>query len=64
VTMEVDHTGEYQKIPPSLRRVRISFIDIACIASGGIVEKWTEFDMMSILQQLRPKNENDAGVRI
>jgi len=56
VTMEADHTGEYQKIPPTGRRTRITFIDIARVASGRIVEEWSEFDMMSILQQLRPKN--------
>jgi predicted ester cyclase len=55
VTMEADHTGEYQKIPPTGKRTRIRFIDIARVASGRIVEEWTEFDMMSILQQLTPK---------
>jgi predicted ester cyclase len=55
VTMEADHTGEYQKIPATGRRTRITFIDIARVASGRIVEEWSEFDMMSILQQLRPK---------
>lgn len=52
VTMEADHTGEYQRIPPTGRRVTITFIDIARISSGKIVEEWTEFDMTSILQQL------------
>jgi predicted ester cyclase len=56
VTMEADHTGEYQKIPPTGRRTRITFIDIARVVSGRIVEDWSEFDMMSILRQLRPKN--------
>jgi predicted ester cyclase len=53
VTMEADHTGEYQHIPPSARRARITFIHIARVASGKIVEEWTEFGMISILQQLR-----------
>ena len=53
VTMEADHTGEYQKIPPTGKRIKITFIDIARVASGRIVEEWTEFDMMSILQQLK-----------
>jgi len=55
--MEADHTGEYHKIPPTGRRTRITFIDIARVASGRIVEEWTEFDMMSILQQLMPKKK-------
>ena len=57
VTMEVDHTGEYQKIPPTGRRIRISFIDIGRVASGMIIEEWTEFDMLSILRQLMPRKE-------
>jgi predicted ester cyclase len=59
VTIEADHTGEYQRIPPTGKRARITFIDIARIASARIVEEWNEFDMMSILQQLRPK-KNDS----
>jgi hypothetical protein len=55
VTMEADHTGEYQKIPPTGKRTRFTFIDIARVAFGKIVEEWAEFDMMSILQQLRPE---------
>ena len=57
VTMEVDHTGEYQKMPPTGRRIRISFIDIGRVSSGMIIEEWTEFDMLSILQQLTPRKE-------
>jgi len=55
VTMEADHTGEYQGIPPTGTRTKFTFIDIARVASGTIVEEWAEFDMLSILQQLRPK---------
>lgn len=55
VTMEADHTGEYQKIPPTRKRTRFTSIDIARVAFGKIVEEWAEFDMMSILQQLRPE---------
>jgi len=53
VKMEADHIGEYQEIPPTGTRTRFTFIDIARVASGTIVEEWAEFDMMSILQQLR-----------
>jgi len=56
VTMETNHTGKYQKIPPTGRRARITFIDISPIRRGKIVEEWTEFDMMSILQQLKTTN--------
>jgi len=55
VIMEADHTGEYQNIPATGTRTKFTFIDIARVASGTIVEEWAEFDMMSILQQLRSK---------
>lgn len=55
VTMEANHTGEYQGIRPTGKRIKITFIDIARITSGKIVEEWTEFDMMSIIRQLEPK---------
>jgi predicted ester cyclase len=55
VTMEADHTGEYQGLRPTGKRIKITFIDIARIAFGKIVEEWTEFDMLSIIQQLGPK---------
>jgi len=55
VTMEADHTGEYQNIPPTGTRTRFTFIDIARVVAGTIVEEWAEFDMMTILQQLRPR---------
>jgi predicted ester cyclase len=51
VTMVADHTGEYPRIPPTGTRTKITFIDIARVKSGKIVEEWTEFDMMSVLQQ-------------
>jgi len=56
VTMMADHTGEYQNIPPTGNRVKFVFIDVSRVVSGKIVEEWAEFDMVSILQQLKPKN--------
>jgi predicted ester cyclase len=60
VTMEADHTGKYQKIQVSGRRAKFTFIDIARIVSEKIVEEWTEFDMMSILQQLQSKDNGKS----
>ena len=53
VRMYADHTGEYQSIPPTGKRTKFVFIDICRIEKGRIVEEWTEFDMASILRQLR-----------
>lgn len=55
VKMYADHTGEYQSIPPTGARTKFVFIDISRIEEGRIVEEWAEFDMGSILRQLRQK---------
>jgi predicted ester cyclase len=56
VTMHCTHTGEYQGIPATGKRIAITFIDIALIKAGKIVEEWVEFDMMSILRQISVRN--------
>ena len=53
ITMHCTHTGEYQGIAATGKRVTITYIDIVSIKAGKIVEEWVEFDMMSILQQIR-----------
>ena len=55
VKMYADHTGEYQSVPSTGTRTKFVFIDICRIEDGRIVEEWAEFDMGSILQQLRQK---------
>ena len=52
VTMRCTHTGPYGGLPPSGRRIAITFIDISSIRDGKILEEWDEFDMRSILRQL------------
>jgi predicted ester cyclase len=56
VTMHCTHTGEYQGIPATGKRIAITFIDIALVKAGKIVEEWVEFDMMNILQQISVHN--------
>jgi predicted ester cyclase len=56
VTMHCTHTGEYQSIPATGKRIAITFIDIALVKAGKIVEEWVEFDMMSILRQISNRN--------
>lgn len=58
VTMLADHTGEYQKIPPTGTRVKFVFMDVSRVVSGKIIEEWTEFDMIGILQQLKRKKDS------
>lgn len=52
VTMRCTHTGSYQGLPPTGRRIGITFVDISRVRDGKILEEWAEFDMMGILRQL------------
>jgi predicted ester cyclase len=52
ITMYCTHTGQYQRIPATGKRIAITYIDIALIKAGKIIEEWVEFDMMNILQQI------------
>ena len=63
VTMHCTHTGEYQGISATGKRIAITFMDIALIKAGKIVEEWVEFDMMSILQQLAPRKSTGFDSR-
>lgn len=56
ITMHCTHTGEYQDIPATGKRIAITYIDIALIKAEKIVEEWVEFDMMNILQQISARN--------
>jgi predicted ester cyclase len=52
ITMYCTHTAEYQGIPPTGRRIAITYIDITLIKAGKIIEEWVEYDLMSILKQI------------
>jgi predicted ester cyclase len=56
ITMYCTHTGEYQGIPATGKRIAITYIDIVLIKAGKIAEEWVEFDMMSILQQISARS--------
>jgi steroid delta-isomerase-like uncharacterized protein len=46
------HTGEFQGIPPTGKRITVTGIWIERIADGRIVERWGEVDMLGVMQQL------------
>ena len=46
------HKGDFQGIPPTGKRVRVTAITIERVAGGKIVEHWIEFDALSMMQQL------------
>jgi len=56
ITMYCTHTGEYQGIPATGKRIAITFIDISVVKAGKIVEEWVGFDMMNILKQISVRN--------
>ena len=46
------HRGPFQGIPPTGKQVTVTGIGINRLANGKIVENWTNFDMLGLLQQL------------
>lgn len=46
------HTGEFQGIPPTGKRITVTGIFIDRVANGKIVERWGQVDMLGVMQQL------------
>lgn len=46
------NTGEFMGLPPTGKQVTMSGIEMFRLADSKIVERWAEFDMMSLMQQL------------
>ena len=46
------HQGEFQGLPPTGKQVTMSGIEIVRLAGGKAVERWGEFDILGLLQQL------------
>lgn len=46
------HTGEFIGIPPTGKQVTMTGMDIHRIVDGKIVEEWSNFDALGLLQQL------------
>lgn len=51
-TARATHTGEFQGIPPNGHKGTIEGISIFRIANSFIVECWTNYDALGLLQQL------------
>jgi steroid delta-isomerase-like uncharacterized protein len=52
LTMNGTNTGEFMGLPPTGKQVTMSGIEMFRLADNKIVERWAEFDMMSLMQQL------------
>ena len=61
ITVRGTHRGEFMGIPPSGQRVEMQEIHIARIVDGKIVERWTQFDMFGLLQQIGGIPGSPAG---
>jgi steroid delta-isomerase-like uncharacterized protein len=46
------HTGALQGLPPTGKTVRVTGVNVSRFAKGKIVESWSNFDMLTLLQQL------------
>jgi len=46
------HTGSLQGMPPTGKAVRVTGVNVARFAEGKIAESWSNFDMLTLLQQL------------
>jgi steroid delta-isomerase-like uncharacterized protein len=51
-TMTGTHTGEFNGIPPTGKRVEIQYVDILRLRDGQIIEHWLSMDQLSFMQQL------------
>jgi steroid delta-isomerase-like uncharacterized protein len=51
------HEGEFQGVPPSGERMEMTGITILRIASGKLIEGWTNEDLLGMMQQLGPISE-------
>src|SRR5215212_8197196 len=51
-TMTGTHTGEFNGIPPTGRRVEIQYVDILRLRDGQIVEHWLSMDQLNFMRQL------------
>lgn len=46
------HTGEFQGLPPTGKKVKINVIHIWRFMNGKAVENWVQMDQLGLMQQL------------
>jgi steroid delta-isomerase-like uncharacterized protein len=59
------HTGDLSGLPPTLRRIAMSGLELFRLEGGKIVECWSAYDNLNLLQQLgvipTPEQAQAAG---
>ncbi len=53
ISMHCTHTGDYQGIPPTNKRVAITYMSFSLLKDGKIFKERAEFDILRILNQLK-----------
>ncbi len=51
-TIHATHTSDLAGLPPTGKRIALSGLELFRLADGKIVECWTAYDNLSLLQQL------------
>ncbi len=51
-TLTGTHAGEFNGIPPTNRKINISFSEIVRLKDGKIAEEWAQMDTMSLMKQI------------
>ena len=46
------HTGPLEGMPPTGQRVKVKDVDLFRLEGGKVVETWTHFDQLGMMQQL------------
>jgi hypothetical protein len=54
------HLGPLRGIPPTGRRVTMSFLEMFRIADGKLAEQWISLDTLTLLHQLEARHELSA----
>jgi predicted ester cyclase len=52
IHFEGTHTGEFQGLPPTHRRVKFSGLELNRFVDGRVAEHWFQMDSLTLLQQL------------
>jgi predicted ester cyclase len=52
IHFEGTHTGEFQGLPPTHRKVSFSGLELNRFVDGKVVEHWFQLDALALLQQL------------
>jgi ketosteroid isomerase-like protein len=55
------HTGSLQGMPPTGKAVRVTGVNVTRFAEGKIAESWSNFDMLTLLQQLGASATPEQG---